>query len=140
MPEPGKYLLGGNEALLRNIKDYRSALHKVSLLKYDNDMDWGRLLAGALMRQEFSKEELGTGNITGGSRDSTNKRHLKIPKLNPVIMEAIFTQAQHQFPGFTDEYVLKRCNKTVLYLNDICKRARQDVMKEDLGIQAPAIM
>ncbi len=125
MPEPGKYLLGGNPALVRNIKDYKSILHQIPKSMIKDPAEFGRRLCGLLMRQEFSKEELATKNVTGFTRH-TNKQIIPLPKLDPVIMEAIFEQARHQSNSDISTIEGGR-NKTLTYLNDICRKARRDI-------------
>ncbi len=131
MPEPDKYLLGGKDGLLRSIKDYKVLLGKVAMAKCKDASDSGRILCGMFLREEFTKDELAEGNITGTSREKETHRITQITKLNPVVMDAIFCQAQHQFPGFTDAYTLKGPNKTVAFLNNICRRIRYE-----LGLQS----
>ncbi len=132
MPEPGKYLLGGNAKLVRNIKDYKAILQQIPKVPKTTLQDpslFGRRLCGLLMRWEFTKEELATKNVTGISRHS-NKQINRIGKLDPVIMEAIFEQAQYQFPRVnftTDEGGRKMM---INFLNNICKKARQNLAKE----------
>ena len=129
VPEPGKYLLGGNPSLVRNINDYNAMLKQIPKTLMKHPADFGRRLCGLLMRQEFSKEELATKNVTGVSRH-LNRHTFPIEKLDPVIMDAIFEQAQYQFPDvdfMTDEGTRR---KIITYLNDICKHARRDKRDE----------
>ena len=129
MPEPGKYLLGGNTKLVRNIQDYKAILRKISSANVTDPFLCGRRLCGLLMRQEFSQEELATKNVTGVSRNTTH--HIPIAKLDPVIMEAIFEQAQYQFPEVDFMTDKGRRKKILSYLNAICKdtRPRRDKFK-----------
>ena len=123
MPAPGQYLIGGNPSFQRNIQDYKKLLEKVSYYRKTSDAENGRLLCMKYLRDEVSVQEMATKNVTGVSRDLTNRRKISMPKLNEEFLQAVFTQAKHQFPGFTDR-LTDPVNKTLYALNDICKKAR----------------
>ena len=101
MPAPGQYLVGGHPSFKRNIQDYKKLLEKVSYYRKTSDAENGRLLCMKYLREEVSMEEMATKNVTGVSR-LTNGSKTKLPKLDEDFLRAIFTQAKHQFPGFTD--------------------------------------
>ena len=65
-------------------------------------------------------------NVTGCSRGDDGKI-INIEKLDAQVLNGIFHQAQHQFPGFSDWYDDKKC-KTVKELNIFCKRERRACM------------
>ncbi len=125
-PEPGKYLLGGNTAHVRNLQDYRALLHQLPKATIKDPTISGRRLCGLLLRQEFSKEELATKNVTGSTRDSNSQKIVPIPMLDPVIIEAILEQVQYQFPDSDFLADDGGRSKTISYLNVICKLARRD--------------
>ena len=122
MPAPGQYLIGGHPSFKRNIQDYKKLLEKVSCYRNTSDADNGRLLCLKYLREEVSTEELATKNVTGVSR-LTNGSMISVPKLNEEFLGAIFTQAKHQFPGFTDWFMDSKC-RTVKAVNDMCRKAR----------------
>ena len=121
MPKPGQFYLGGNTLFPRNIDDYKKALKKVTRHRDYKGADNGKWLCLALMKQEFTSQDMRTKNITGLSFDKS-KRRIRIPQLDPVIIGAIFKQAAHQYPGFTDSPVKSR---TVDSMNNSCKHERR---------------
>ena len=123
MPEPGYYHLGGNPSYKRTIKSYVALLKKITTKRRNvTNKDRGRFLCLAFLRVEVPKHELATKNATGKSRDKDMKV-ITIPRLDQEILAAIFTQAQHQFPEFTDAYTDSSCD-TIQAINDVCKRER----------------
>ena len=122
MPAPGQYLIGGHPSFKRNIQDYKKLLEKVSYHRKTSDADNGRLLCMKYLREEVSTEELATKNVTGVSR-LANGSKTSVPKLNEEFLRAIFTQAKHQFPGFTDWLTDPKC-RTVYAINSMCRQAR----------------
>ncbi len=129
IPEPGKYLLGGYTGYVRSIKDYKILLDKVAIYKDYSDYNNGRKLCTLLAKQEFSKEELRTKNVTGYSRDHNHKL-IQIPTLDANVLNAIFVQVRHQFPGFKEDWKDSKA-RSVKGLNKICRVERTSWLKHE---------
>ena len=121
VPGPGQYFVGGFPAFRRNIEDYKILLRQVSNSRKTTDNENGRLLCLKLLGQEVQKA-LATKNMSGVFWTQHGEDEL-VPKLNEELLRAIFTQAKHQFPGFTDSLSDPNC-KTVKALDDVCKTAQ----------------
>ena len=140
-PTPGKLLLGGDSGMERDLGWYKKLLKQAKCRKKETDDERGRLLCQGLLRAEFSTEELACGNMTGRSRSELNK-FIEIPRLNERVLNAIFTQARYQFPGFVDCYTDLQC-PTVKALNRICKVTRfnhqngvaRNIERDELRVQ-----
>ena len=101
-------------------------LRQVSNSRKTTDNENGRLLCLKLLGLEVQKA-LATKNMSGvfwtqHGEDAEGEDAL-VPKLNEELLRAIFTQAKHQFPGFTDSLSDPNC-KTVKALDDVCKTAQ----------------
>ena len=121
LPPQGQYFIGGFPAFRRNMDDYRIILKEVLHCRQSDDNEKGRLLCMKILGQEVSKA-VATKNATGLFWTEHGKDSL-VPKLNEELLRAIFMQAKHQFPGFTDSLSDLNC-KTVKALNDVCRKAQ----------------
>ena len=130
-PLAGTYLLGGICGLIRPLDIYLQCVKEVRAFKQEDDQDRGRMLCLALLRREFTEDELQTQNVTGVARNLHNRKRVHLGKLNQIKLEAIFSQAAMQFPDFVDEHTKKRC-KTVVAIQDVCKQCRKKAQAKDL--------
>ena len=121
-PDMTTYCLGGIEEFVRPRKTYLTCLKKIQSFKKTTDEDFGRLLCLALVRIEFSTEDLQTKNVTGVSK-SADRKTKHVIKLDEKKLQAIFNQAMMQFPGFNDKMSDTK-SKTVTAIQDLCKHAR----------------
>ena len=122
-PDMTTYCLGGIEEFVQPRKTYLKCLKEIQSFKKTTDEDFGRLLCLALVRKEFSTEDLQTKNVTGVSKSADRKTKHVLEKLDEKKLKAIFNQAMIQFPGFNDDMSDTK-SKTVIAIQDICKRAR----------------
>ena len=121
VPAQGQYFIGGFPAFRRNMEDYKMLLKEVLNHRLSDDNENGRLLCIKLLGQELSKAAA-TKNAAGVFWREFGK-DLSMPKLNKELLRAIFAQAKHQFPGFTDLLADPNC-KTVKALDDVCRTAQ----------------
>ncbi len=134
-PNPDELLLGGEARMPRSREWYEKILkHVKSRDKKQNDQSRGSILCTALLRAEFSEDDLASHNVTGTSRND-DKKIVPIPKLDETKLRAIFGQAKCQFPGFRDWYTQARCI-TVDRLNNVCRKARRERVRQGRPIQA----
>ena len=122
-PDMTTYCLGGVAEFVRPRETYLTCLREIQSFKKTMDEDFGRLLCLALVRKEFSKEDIQTKNVTGVSKSADRKTKHELEKLDAKKLKAIFNQARIQFPGFNDN-VSDTKSKTVIAIQDMCKRAR----------------
>ena len=103
LPAPGQYFIGGFSAFERSVDDYKILLKEVSSCGKTDDKENGQLLCMKLLERELSNALTIQNASCVLWKDHTKDKSGKlVPKLNEELLCAIFTQAKHEFPGFTD--------------------------------------
>ena len=124
LPKSGQYFIGGFPAFKRNVNDYKILLKEVSSCGKTDDKENGQLLCLKLLGRELSNAIAIKNSSSVLWTDHTKDENRKlVPKLNEELLRAIFMQAKHQFPGFTDSLSDPNC-KTVKALDNVCRKAQ----------------